>query len=138
MNGISQLWDDATSYLKGNALLFGITSAEKAKSGKVNQTVPPSCVTWVEIPHADLAADGTIIEVEVNLYVFCIAAPDKTSENAVNNALDIAAKIITALPSALDPMRYALYPNADNPIEIVDPSSTSAIVAAVFTAKVAL
>ncbi len=136
MNAISELWDGINDALLAKKVDIGITSVEQAETGTLNTIKAPGCATWIDFGDADFSGGGQILSLPVELFVFCVATPQKNQCAAVNAALEIALNVLNCI-SGTAVNGSVILPGA-KPLELIEKSSTKSIVAAMFTIDVRL
>lgn len=138
MNGISALWKAVVNELNANAVVLGIGGAERAATGSITTLTPPCAVVWID-PQTPLAmSQHGAVRLPLDVYIYCIAAPTVREDDAVDGAIEIAKKIFAHLNNTelADVILYQ--PDNQSPIEIVERSSTGAVVSVILKAEVIL
>ena len=136
MNSVSTLWEAIREYLSDNKATVGIVTAERAEVGKATTTKTPGCLVWFDFKPAVIANGGAGIYLPINISIFCLASAQQKSAPAIDAALDIATNVVNLLSGAI--ISTCAIELSEEPIEVVDSSSTSAVVAVQFKTKVNL
>jgi hypothetical protein len=136
MNSVSTLWEAIRKYLEDNKTTIGILTAERAEVGKATTTKTPGCLVWLEFESAVVASGGAGISLPINISVFCLASAQHKSVSAIDAALDVATNVVSALADKT--ISTCAIELSSEPIEVIDSSSTSAVVVVQFKTKVNL
>lgn len=138
MNGLSMLWEAVVTDLQMNKDALGIDGAERAYTGKVTTISPPSAAVWLNpLVPSRMSQSGAIL-FPTDVIIYCVAAPKNREDDAVNAALEIAASILRHLTNREISGVILQQPDNDQPLEIVDRSSTGAVVGVLLKAEVSL
>ncbi len=138
-NGLSTLWQGIVTDLNVNKKILGISGCERAAMGQVTTLVPPSAVVWIN-PYqtvSSISQNGAItFPTEIN--IFCISTPTLAEADAVDGALEIAKNILQHLSYKEISGTILTQPDTEPALEIIERSSTQAVVAILLKAEVQL
>lgn len=151
-NGISTLWQGIVDDLNENKDDLGIgisgaendppddgmPGAERAFTGKVTTLMPPSAAVWLVPGTPTLVSQKGNVCIPLDVFIYCIAAPTGTEAEAVDAALVIGAKVLAHLTNAEIEGTVLTQPDNEPPLEIVERSSTGAVVGVQLKAEVTL
>ncbi len=141
MNALSTLWQGTVDALNESKLALGIGSdvldgAERAKSGQVITLSPPSVAVWIQPqPTTNISQRGAVT-IPVDVHVFCTGAPSDTEAGAIDNAMEVAVKILQYLTGKEIAGTVLFQPDNENAVEVVESSSSQAVVAVLMKAEV--
>lgn len=138
-NGLSTLWQGIVDNLNDNKDDLGIKNrAERAFTGKVTTLLPPSAAVWIKPDIAKLISQNGALTFPCDVTLFCASAPAAKEVDAVDGALEIAKKVLAHCTN-LDVGGVILTQPDDEPVlEIVERSSTGAVVGILLKAEVTL
>ncbi|MBP8975100.1 MAG: hypothetical protein KBG83_00130 [Bacteroidetes bacterium] len=139
MNGFSQLWQDIVDTLNGAAAELGIAGAERAAMGQISTIIPPAAIVWIN-PYkaATQHSQNGALTFPTDIHIFCIAAPTVMEADAVDAALEIAKNILRFLSNKEIAGTILTQPDDEPALEIIERSSTQAIVAILLQAEIQL
>ncbi len=133
---ISEVWQSVTDFLNDNKTALGIKQAKRAETGKVASIQTPACLTWLEFNSPTVLNAGRVLSIPATITVFCLASPKAGQIDAIDESLLIASNIITQLSGqVINDVPILL---SEEPMEIVERSSTSAVVAVHFNVDIPL
>ena len=140
-NALSAFWQGIVDALNANKSDLGIGTvdlpgAERAKTGQVVTLSPPSAAIWIAPRPAINISQNGAVTIPVDVHVFCVGAPTDTESGAVDNAMEIAVKILRFLTGIEITGTVLFQPDNETVIEIVESSSSQAVVAVLLKAEV--
>lgn len=138
MNAFSTLWKGIVDELNANKVQLGIEGAERAESGKVTALIPPSVAVWLDIQAATITSQKGAVRFPVDVIIYCVATPDILEADAVDNALEIAKKILHHLNNIEISGVVLVQPDNEPVIEVVERTSSQAVVGVLLKAEVVL
>lgn len=138
MNGITQLWRTLVDLLNANAAALGINGAERAATGSITTLTPPCAVVWIDPQPPAYVSQNGAVRLPLDVYIYCSASPTVREDDAVDGALEIAKNILTYCTN-LECAGFILsQPENQSPIEIVERSSTGAVVSVLLKSEIQL
>ncbi len=138
MNGFSELWQGVVDELNANNVSLGISAAVRAATGKVTTLVPPSAAVWLNLGVPGKTSQRGAIQFPTDVIIYCISSPKVNEADAVDGALEIAGKVLRHLTNKEISGVVLQQPENEPAIEVVERSSTQAIVGVLLKAEVDL
>ncbi len=141
MNSLSTLWQGIVDALNASKLDLGIGNdilpgAERGKTGQVVTLSPPSAAVWIAPQPATTVSQTGAVTIPVDVHVFCVGAPTDTESGAVDNAMEIAIKVLHFLTGIEIAGTVLFQPDNEAAVEIVESSSSQAVVGVLLKAEV--
>jgi hypothetical protein len=124
---IGQIWDAINDALIAERETLGILTAERAEQGKQSISQTPGCMTWLDVDSASVSNSDAAYSVRVDVTIFCISAPRRSSAETLDDALLIAVNVLRLLAGTT--VSGAYLEATDRAIEIVDARANGAVVA---------
>ena len=140
-NALSAFWQGIVDALNANKSDLGIGTidlpgAERAKTGQVVTLSPPSAAVWIAPQPATFTSQYGAITIPVDIHVFCVGVPSTAEAEATDNAMEVAIKVLRFLTGTEIAGTVLFQPDNETVIEIVESSSSQAVVGVLLKAEV--
>jgi hypothetical protein len=140
-NAISNLWSGIVDDLNANKKALGIGSdttdgAEKASTGKITKLAPPSVAVWLQPLTPEIMSQNGAVYIKLEVYLYCIAAPAASEDDALDSAIDIALSVQKHLTNKVIAGATLQQPDDAASLEVTEHSSTGSIIGVLFYTEV--